>query len=74
MTIKNKLRAGFGFLFLLAFICCGLSIWFLNRLSADASVILKNNYETTQVCQKYIGSALDQNQIGPLDAFTDQHN
>src|ERR1700744_2307968 len=61
MTIKNKLRAGFGFLFLLAFICCGLSIYFLNRLSADASVIIKDNYETLQYV-KNIGSALDQNQ------------
>ena len=61
MTIKNKLRAGFGFLFLLAFICCGLSIWFLNRLSADASVILKDNYETLQYVRN-IGNALDQNE------------
>ena len=61
MTIKNKLRAGFGFLFLLAFICCGLSIYFLNRLSADAGVILKDNYETLKYV-KNIGSALDQNE------------
>ena len=63
MTIKNKLRAGFGFLFLLAFICCGLAIYFLNRLSADASVILKDNYETLQYV-KNIGNALDQNESG----------
>ncbi len=62
MTIKNKLRAGFSFLlFLLAFVCCGLSIWFLNRLSADASVILKDNYETLQYVRN-IGNALDQNE------------
>src|SRR5437868_1062652 len=61
MTIKNKLRAGFGFLFLLALICCGLSIWFLNRLSADAGVILKDNYETLQFVRN-IGNALDQNE------------
>jgi PAS domain S-box-containing protein len=63
MTIKNKLRAGFSFLFLLAFVCCGLSIYYLNRLSADASVILKDNYETLQYI-KNIGSALDQNEAG----------
>jgi PAS domain S-box-containing protein len=66
MTIKNKLRAGIGFLFLLASICCSLSIYFLNRLSADASVILKDNYETLQFV-KNIGSALDQNELR-LDA------
>ncbi|MDB5134688.1 MAG: hypothetical protein JWP37_1291 [Mucilaginibacter sp.] len=63
MTIKNKLRAGFGFLFLLALICCGLSIYFLNRLSAVAGVILKDNYETLQYV-KNIGNALDQNESG----------
>ena len=66
MTIKNKLRAGFGCLFLMAFICCGLSIWFLNRLSADASVILKNNYESVKFV-KNIGSALEKNETA-LDA------
>jgi PAS domain S-box-containing protein len=66
MTIKNKLRAGFGFLFLMAFICCGLSIWFLNRLSAEASVILKNNYESVKYV-KNIVSALEKNETA-LDA------
>jgi two-component system, OmpR family, sensor histidine kinase VicK len=60
MTIKNKLRAGFGFLFLLAFVCSGLSIYFLNRLSADSSVILKDNYETL-VYVRNIGTAIDEN-------------
>jgi PAS domain S-box-containing protein len=63
MTIKSKLRAGFGFLFLLAFICCGSSIYFLNRLSSDASVILKNNYESVKYV-KNIGDALDENERG----------
>lgn len=63
MTIKSKLRAGFGFLFLLAFICCGSSIYFLNRLSFDASVILKNNYESVKYV-KNIGDALDENEQG----------
>ncbi|HEY9000273.1 MAG TPA: ATP-binding protein [Mucilaginibacter sp.] len=62
MTIKNKLRAGFGFLFLLALICCGLAIWFLNRLSADSSVILKDNYETLQFVRN-IGNAMDENEL-----------
>ncbi|MDP9046882.1 MAG: cell wall metabolism sensor histidine kinase WalK [Bacteroidota bacterium] len=48
MTIKNKLRAGFSFLFLLALLSCGLSIYFLNRLSTDATDILKDNYNSVQ--------------------------
>ena len=59
MTIKNKLRAGFSFLFLLALISCGLSIYFLNRLSVDARNILKDNYKTVQYT-KNMGAALDE--------------
>jgi PAS domain S-box-containing protein len=58
MTIKNKLRAGFSFLFLLAFICCGLSIYYLNRLSDDARSILKDNYKSVQY-MKNLGMAAD---------------
>jgi PAS domain S-box-containing protein len=54
MTIKNKLRAGFGFMFLLAFICCGLAVYFLNRLSADAGNILKDNYESVQYAKNML--------------------
>jgi PAS domain S-box-containing protein len=65
MTIKNKLRAGFSFLFLLALISCGLSIYFLNRLSGDARAILKDNYKSVQFA-KNIGSTIDAN-TGPLN-------
>jgi PAS domain S-box-containing protein len=58
MTIKNKLRAGFGFLFLLALVSCGLSIYFLNRLSADAREILKDNYKSVQYT-KNMADAID---------------
>jgi len=58
MTIKNKLRAGFGFLFVLAIICCGLSIYYLTRLSADAKNILKDNYKSVKYV-KNIGAAID---------------
>jgi PAS domain S-box-containing protein len=61
MTIKNKLRAGFSFLFVLSLVCCGLSIYSLNRLSADAGDILKNNYKSVQYT-KNIGGALDSGQ------------
>jgi PAS domain S-box-containing protein len=54
MTIKNKLRAGIGFLFALALICCGMSIYFLNRLSADAGAILKDNYKSVQYAQSVL--------------------
>ncbi|HEY2583546.1 MAG TPA: ATP-binding protein [Mucilaginibacter sp.] len=58
MTIKNKLRAGIGFLFLLAIIICGLSIYYVNRLSDDEKNILKDNYQSVQYT-KNIGLAVD---------------
>ncbi|HWZ02674.1 MAG TPA: ATP-binding protein [Mucilaginibacter sp.] len=58
MTIKNKLRIGISFLFLLAIICCGLSIYYVNRLSDDEKNILKDNYESVQYT-KYICVAID---------------
>ncbi|MFS2186492.1 ATP-binding protein [Mucilaginibacter sp. Mucisp84] len=63
MTIKNKLRAGIGFLFVLAIICCGMSIYFLNRLSVDAGAVLKDNYKTV----KYM-----QNILTAIDSHTDK--
>lgn len=60
MTIKNKLRTGIGFLFVLALICCGSSVYFLNRLSADAGAILKDNYKTLQYGQNIL-DAIDAN-------------
>ncbi len=44
MTIKNKLRAGIGFLFLMALVSSGLADYYLTRLSTDSKVILKDNY------------------------------
>ncbi len=66
MTIKNKLRIGISFLFLLAIICCGLSIYYVNRLSGDEKNILKDNYLSVQFT-KNICVAIDSSQ-GPLDS------
>jgi len=58
MSIKNKLRAGITFLFLMALIAAGLASYYLNRLSADSKDILKDNYRTL-IYAKNIGQALD---------------
>jgi signal transduction histidine kinase len=58
MSIKNKLRAGITFLFLMALIAAGLAAYYLNRLSADSKLILKDNYRTL-IYTKNIGQALD---------------
>ena len=64
MTIKNKLRAGIGFLFLVALISWGLADYYLNRLSTDSKVVLKNNYRSL-IYIKNMGQALD---MLPADA------
>ncbi|OCX52152.1 PAS domain-containing sensor histidine kinase [Mucilaginibacter sp. PPCGB 2223] len=58
MSIKNKLRAGITFLFLMALIAAGLAAYYLNRLSADSKDILKDNYRTL-IYTKNISEALD---------------
>ena len=44
MSIKNNLRAGIGFLFLIALLSSGLSAYYLNRLSNETKAFLKDNY------------------------------
>lgn len=64
MTIKNKLRIGISFLFVLALVCCGLSIYYVSRLSGDERNILKDNYESVEFT-KNICRAVDASK-GPL--------
>jgi len=46
MKIKNKLRLGFGFLFVVVLFFGVVSIFYINEISNSAKVILKNNYES----------------------------
>jgi len=62
ISIKNKLRLGIGFLFLMALLCSGLAAYYLNRLSADSGAILKENYRSL-VYAKNIGEILDAQSI-----------
>jgi len=58
MVIKTKLRIGIAFLFLTAFLSAGLADYYLNRLSTDSKVILKDNYRSL-IYTKNIGQLLD---------------
>jgi len=58
MSIKNKLRLGIGFLFLMALISSGLADYYLTRLSNDSKAILKDNYRSLEYV-KNIELALD---------------
>ena len=58
MTIKNNLRAGIGFLFLLALISSGFAAYYIYKLSEDNKNILKDNYDSLMF-GKNIDEALD---------------
>lgn len=54
MTIKNKLRLGFTFLFIIFVILGGIAVWYINQLSKASTAILKDNYETLQYTQQML--------------------
>lgn len=58
MSIKNNLRAGIGFLFLMALLSSGLSAYYLNRLSNESKAILRDNYDSLVFIEN-INEALD---------------
>lgn len=58
MTIKNNLRVGIGFLFLISLVSSGLAAYYIYRLSTDAKTILLNNYSSL-VFIKNINQVLD---------------
>lgn len=58
MSIKNNLRAGIIFLFLIALLSSGLAAFYLYRLSTDSNAILRDNYDSL-VFIKNIDQILD---------------
>lgn len=54
MNIKSKLTGGLVFLFVLILLFGILSIYYINRLSNDANVILKNNHESLVYCNQML--------------------
>jgi len=46
MKIKTKLRAGFGFLFIIVLTFGLIALFFLNQISSKAKLVLKDNYKS----------------------------
>lgn len=46
MKVKNKLRLGFGFLFVVVLLFGMITLFYINEISNNAKVILKDNYES----------------------------
>lgn len=59
MTIKTKLTLGIIFLFILIVLFGLLSIFYINRLSNDSNVILKNNQESLIYCNNMLKASED---------------
>src|SRR5215217_4887376 len=60
MKVKNKLRLGFGFLFAVVLFFGMVSMFYLNQISNNAKVILKDNYESLNYCRE-MRTVLDEN-------------
>jgi NtrC-family two-component system sensor histidine kinase KinB len=66
MKVKNKLRLGFGFLFVVVLFFGLISLYYINEISNSAKVILKDNYETLQYTRE-MRTILDEQDF-PLNA------
>ncbi|MDB5125857.1 ATP-binding protein [Mucilaginibacter sp.] len=66
MKVKNKLRLGFGFLFIVVLFFGITSLFYINQISNSAKVILKDNYKSLSIVRE-MRSILDENSI-PLNA------
>jgi NtrC-family two-component system sensor histidine kinase KinB len=66
MKIKNKLRLGFGFLFLIVLSFGIVAIFYIHEISDSAKVILKNNYESLSFARE-MRTVLDENKL-PLNS------
>jgi len=62
MKIKTKLRLGFGFLFIVVLLFGSISMYYMNKISVSAKVILKDNYETLSYTRN-MRAILDQHDL-----------
>ncbi len=73
MKIKNKLRLGFGFLFVVVMFFGAVSIFYIHQISDSAKVILKNNYESLSFARE-MRTVLDENKLPLNDVAKAQFN
>jgi len=66
MKVKNKLRLGFGFLFIVVLFFGAVSLFYINQIALSAKVILKDNYETLNYVRE-MRTVLDEHEL-PLNA------
>jgi two-component system, NtrC family, sensor histidine kinase KinB len=66
MKVKNKLRLGFGFLFIVVLFFGAVSLFYINQIANSAKVILKDNYESLNFSRE-MRTILDEQDL-PLNA------
>lgn len=66
MKVKNKLRLGFGFLFVVVLLFGMITLFYINEISNSAKVILKDNYESLNFTRD-MRTVLDEEDL-PLNA------
>jgi NtrC-family two-component system sensor histidine kinase KinB len=65
MKLKNKLRLGFGFLFMVVLFFGATALFYIRDISDNAKIILKNNYESLNFARE-MRTVLDENSL-PLN-------
>lgn len=73
MKIKHKIRLGFGLIIVIVLFAGALSIYFIDQLSDDAKVVLKNNYETLSFARE-MRTVIDDNSLPLSDAARSAFN
>jgi NtrC-family two-component system sensor histidine kinase KinB len=73
MKIKTKLRLGFGFLFVVVLFFGATAIYYIQEISKNAKVILKDNYETLSYTRE-MRTLLDENSLPLTPAIAAQFN
>lgn len=73
MKIKTKLRLGFGFLFVVVLFFGATAIYYIQEISKNAKVILKDNYETLSYTRE-MRTLLDENSLPLTAAITAKFN
>jgi len=73
MKIKTKLRLGFGFLFIVVLFFGATAIYYIQEISKNAKVILKDNYETLSYTRE-MRTLLDENSLPLTAAVAAQFN
>ena len=73
MKVKNKLRLGFGFLFIVVIFFGTVSMFYINQISNSAKVILKDNYESLNYVSE-MRTVLDEETLPLSDAGVSYFN